>query len=63
MKVLMLTGLAGADFSLSPGDEYECSDGEAKRLIEAGFAAPVEVKKAKVTKETATVKAEVETRG
>lgn len=38
MKVKMVTGLSGPDYSLSPGDEHEFGEAEAKRLIEAGFA-------------------------
>lgn len=42
MKIRMLTGLSGVEFSLSPGDETErFGDEEAGRLIEAGFAVPV----------------------
>lgn len=42
MKLKMLVGMAGADFSLSPGDETErFSAGETKRMIEAGYAVPV----------------------
>jgi hypothetical protein len=42
MKIKMLTGIAGSDFSLSPGDETErFSATEAVRMIEAGIAAPV----------------------
>lgn len=41
MKIKMLVSLAGADFVVSPGDEYECSAEEAKRHIEAGNAVPV----------------------
>jgi hypothetical protein len=42
MKLRMLTSVAGADFALSPGDETErFSDGEAARMIEAGYAVPV----------------------
>lgn len=42
MKLKMLVGMAGADFSLSPNDETERFSGdEAKRLIEAGYAVPV----------------------
>ena len=66
MKVKMLTGMAGRDYSLSPGDEHECSDAEAARLIAAGFAEPLAPKKAKSAKpeiETAVVVEEVETRG
>lgn len=42
MKLKMLVGMAGADFSLSPKEETERFSGdEAKRMIEAGFAVPV----------------------
>lgn len=41
MKIKLLVSLAGADFALSPGDEYECSDAEALRHIEAGNAVAV----------------------
>lgn len=41
MKVRMLTGMAGVEFSLSAGDQHECGEDEAARLIAAGFAEPV----------------------
>jgi len=41
MKIKMLTGMAGVDYSLSPGDERDFDDAEAIRLIDAGFAVPV----------------------
>lgn len=41
MKIKMLVSMAGTDFALSPGDEYECSEAEAIRHIEAGNAVPV----------------------
>ncbi|WP_439618314.1 hypothetical protein [Shinella sp.] len=42
MKIKMLVGLAGADFALSPQEETDrFGDAEAKRLVEAGYAAPV----------------------
>lgn len=41
MKIKMLVSLAGADFSVSPGEQYECSEAEALRHIEAGNAVPV----------------------
>jgi len=42
MKIRMLVGIAGADFSLSPGDETErFSAKEAGRMIRAGSAVPV----------------------
>lgn len=41
MKIKMLAGFSGVDFSLSPGDETEAfSAKEAARMIEAGFAVP-----------------------
>jgi hypothetical protein len=46
VKVKLLTGMAGADRSWSPGDQFECDPAEAARLIEAGvaeaIAAPIE---------------------
>lgn len=39
MKVKMLTGLGGERFSLTRGDEYDCDDAEAVRLVRAGYAA------------------------
>lgn len=42
MKIRMLAGIAGSGFSLSPNEETDrFSDGEAARLIDAGFAVPV----------------------
>ncbi len=38
MKIKILTGLAGADFSFAPGDTPEFPDKDAKRLIKAGIA-------------------------
>ncbi|MBD9569041.1 MULTISPECIES: hypothetical protein [unclassified Ensifer] len=43
MKIQMLVGLAGNEYSLAPGDEREFPHAEAVRLIDAGFAAPVDV--------------------
>lgn len=40
MKIKMLTSLAGPEYALSRGDEREFEDGEAIRLIEAGYAVP-----------------------
>lgn len=40
IKIKMLTGLAGPEISLSPGDVYETTSDEAARLIEAGYAVP-----------------------
>lgn len=58
MKVKMLTGLAGHDLSLSPGEVYECADDEGIRLIEAGHAVPDDTKSV----ERAVKKAPAETR-
>lgn len=42
MRVKMLVSMAGLDFALSPGEETgRFTDGEAVRLIEAGYAVPV----------------------
>lgn len=41
MKVKLLTSLAGADFVLVAGDEFECSNEEAVRLVRAGLAEAV----------------------
>lgn len=45
MRLKMLCSLYGPDVSLNAGDEGNFPDGEAKRLIEAGFAIPVAEKK------------------
>lgn len=45
MKIKMLVGLAGVDFSLSPDEETDRFDAkEAGRLVEAGIAVPVSEK-------------------
>lgn len=41
MKIKLLVSRSGADGAFAPGDEIEVSDAEAKRMIEAGQAAPV----------------------
>jgi len=41
MKIKMLVGLSGNEYSLASGDEREFADAEAIRLIDAGFAVPV----------------------
>lgn len=41
MRIRMTTGLSGPHYTLSPGDEHDFPDGEAVRLIDAGFAVPV----------------------
>ncbi|OKP79776.1 hypothetical protein BTE77_06710 [Ensifer adhaerens] len=45
MKIKMLVGLSGNEYSLGPGDEREFPDAEAIRLIGAGFAAPIAAQK------------------
>ena len=39
MKLIMKTSMQGPKIGLSPGDDHECGDAEAIRLIDAGFAA------------------------
>lgn len=59
MKIKMLVGMSGADFSLSPKEETDrFSDKEAKGLIDAGFAVAVDGK----TVETAVKKPAAEKR-
>lgn len=41
MKIKMLTSMSGPTVQRRPGDEIEVSAGEARRLIESGFAEPV----------------------
>lgn len=41
MKVKLLVSRSGADGAYNVGDEIEVSGDEAKRMIEAGQAAPV----------------------
>lgn len=47
MKLRMLVGLSGNEYSLSPGDERDFPDAEAGRLIDAGYAEAVVTVKAK----------------
>ncbi len=42
MKVKLLVGLSGNEYSLSPGDDREFEDDEAERLIAAGYAVNVD---------------------
>jgi hypothetical protein len=50
MKIKMLAGFSGADFSVSPNEETDrFSENEAKRMIEAGYAVPVAVEKREKT--------------
>ena len=57
MQIKMLTGMAGSEYVLSPGDVHTFPDAEAERLIAAGFAERVATRK----REKA-VKPSVETR-
>lgn len=45
MKVKLLTGMAGADFSHAPGSVVEFDAATAKRLLESGQAVPVAEKR------------------
>jgi len=45
MLIKMVVGLSGPTITLSPGDEYDCGDDEALRLIESGAATPVSERK------------------
>lgn len=56
-QVKMIVGMVGAT-SIAPGDIHQCSEAEATRLIEAGYAVAIAAPK----KETATKKAVTETR-
>lgn len=42
MKIRYLTSMAGVDHTIAPGDVLNRPAAEAKRLIDAGFAEPVE---------------------
>lgn len=42
MKVRMLVGLSGLEYSLAPGDEWEFGEAEASRLIAADIAEALE---------------------
>ncbi|MEY9198681.1 hypothetical protein ABIA16_003797 [Sinorhizobium fredii] len=46
MLLKMTAGLSGPLFNLSPGDEHEFDEAEAKRLIDAGFAVEAAVERA-----------------
>lgn len=37
----MLVGLSGPTYTRNPGDDHECDEAEAKRLIAAGYAVPI----------------------
>jgi len=45
MKIRMLVSQVGPETVREPGEEYDISDEEAKRLIEAGLAEPVRARK------------------
>jgi hypothetical protein len=56
MKLKMLIGLAGRDFSLAPNEETERFSGaEAARLVEAGYAEAVRLEPAASTTRPAPV--------
>lgn len=59
MRIRMLTGLSGPEYSLAPGEERDFAQTEALRLIDAGYAVPVASEK----RETATKKGAAEKRG
>ena len=50
MKVKLLTGRAGANFSNAPGDVIDVSKDEGQRMIDAGVAVPVVEKREKAVK-------------
>lgn len=57
MKVKLLVPMTGAK-SWAAGDDFECSEGEAKRMIESGIAVAIAAPKV----EKAAKKAVAETR-
>lgn len=66
MKIKMLTGLTGPEYSLAPGDERTFPDAEATRLIAAGYAEPAtdmraEVKEGKMSVNDARTASGMET--
>lgn len=61
MKIKMLTSMAGTDFAVARDEETDrFSDGDAQRLIEAGYAVALT---AAPKAERATKKPPAETRG
>lgn len=44
MRLRMLTRLSGADLLLKRGDEHSFDAAEGKRLVDAGFAEPVDAR-------------------
>lgn len=59
--VILTTIMASPDQSWAAGDEYKCSDAEAARLIENGFATTATPPKRGAKRETATAPAATET--
>ena len=58
MKVKLLVGMAGIDFSHNAGDTIDCNEAEGKRFIEAGIAEPVAAPKVqRAVKKVSTRKA------
>lgn len=43
-RVRMVTGIAGEDWSVQPGDLFTCDEATALRLIAAGAAEAVDVR-------------------
>lgn len=62
MKVKLLVGRAGADFSQAPGDVIDVPDDEGKRLCDSGQAESVAARGTKGTKERAVKPSKKETR-
>jgi len=56
MKVRLLTGLSGPDFSLVRGDERDFPQAEAERLVSAGYAVPAEMDRQEATRPAAPEK-------
>ncbi len=55
MKVKLLVSMAGAE-TRHAGDIHECDAAEAARLIEAGYAEPIEPVAERATRPAAKVK-------
>ncbi len=56
MRVRLLTGMAGIDFSHNAGDEIDCNDAEGNRFIEAGIAEAIAVAPTKIERATKKMK-------
>lgn len=54
MRVRLLVGLSGPAYSLGPGDEQDFPQSEAIRLIQAGYAVPIEERRAEQAIKPAT---------